>query len=253
MYQLGALIVKYRKSLGESLSYIIFGVIVFGAGLFFIDIIFRYFIISPSGTAQTTNDWIGAAIGFAVLIITPLVFGPFLIYKGLARKELLFYTKGFLSVQGSKMTAVRYDSIPSVWQKITHNRISISFIPVCWWTIYLYTVQTPEGKKFQFNKKEQGERILQEVFRYKMPRAIATYSEGGDIIFGPITVSNKGLTRGKKTLSWSEIKAVNINNGVLYVEKRGGWFSWTSVAVARIPNFYVFLALVDQICGINRR
>ena len=44
-----------------------------------------------------------------------------------------------------------------------------------------------------------------------------------------------------------------MQQGAVVVRKKGKWLSWKSVNVAALPNLFVFLALVDNIIGVNRK
>ena len=46
--------------------------------------------------------------------------------------------------------------------------------------------------------------------------------------------------------------AVSGRGYIAVVCKRGKWLSWKNVPVAKVPNFFVFLALVDSIIGVNQ-
>ena len=56
---------------------------------------------------------------------------------------------------------------------------------------------------------------------------------------------------GQKALTWGEIKAVKLAQGVLSVKKEGGWFNWTTATVPQIPNFFVFYDLLGRLTKVE--
>jgi hypothetical protein len=55
-----------------------------------------------------------------------------------------------------------------------------------------------------------------------------------------------------KLIPWNEIKSVRVNNGAIMVD-RSGKITWSGISASSIPNLYLFLTLVDQIVGVNRK
>src|SRR5262249_43133910 len=97
-----------------------------------------------------------------------------------------------------------------------------------------------------------GETIQAEVTRVQLPPARSRFKRGEPVSFGSLTIDAKGLSHEKSTLMWSEIKAIKLEKGIFRIQKKGGWFTWTTEPVDQIPNVMVFLALVDEIVGVNR-
>src|SRR6266700_3199329 len=46
---------------------------------------------------------------------------------------------------------------------------------------------------------------------------------------------------------WNKVKNIQVNKGTLAINKDGQWLNWTSIKVSGIPNFPVFMSLVDYI------
>jgi len=63
------------------------------------------------------------------------------------------------------------------------------------------------------------------------PRYWQALQSGQRLTFGPLALDKQGLYSGNKSLQWSEIKAIKIQQGVISVKKEGGWFNWASVTV----------------------
>ena len=93
--------------------------------------------------------------------------------------------------------------------------------------------------------------IQAEAFKHLMPRAIESYSAGGTLHFGKLSINQAGIDNGKEVVPWAQVKSVQVSNGFIVIKKDGKWLNWANVAVAQTPNFFVFLALVDQNVGVK--
>jgi hypothetical protein len=80
-----------------------------------------------------------------------------------------------------------------------------------------------------------------------LPRAIAAYQSGATQTFGKFSVSHAGISNGKETLPWNEVKSVLFSNGFVFVMKEGKMLRWAAARIAKTPNIYVLSALVSYI------
>jgi hypothetical protein len=95
---------------------------------------------------------------------------------------------------------------------------------------------------------EQLGRLLESgVTRDQLPRAIECFRAGQTVSFGPLTVSPAGIASGPNMVPWHEVQGVRTASGYVHVKKAGKWLAWKTVAVAKIPNYFVFDALVQAI------
>ena len=84
------------------------------------------------------------------------------------------------------------------------------------------------------------------------PLAVDQYNAGELLLFGPVTISKQGMTIGKKTYPWGEVKQVSIHHGTLRVtRKEGGRSSGGRAAASAIPNIHVLLAIIQQEVGLK--
>ncbi len=97
-----------------------------------------------------------------------------------------------------------------------------------------------------------GALIQSETFKRLMPQAIESYNGGGTLQYGKLSINQVGISNGKETVAWAQVKGVQISNGFIAVKKEGKWLTWANVSVAQTPNFFIFLALVDRIVGVQR-
>ena len=96
-----------------------------------------------------------------------------------------------------------------------------------------------------------GKEIMEKTSELILPQAIRRYDKGKVVDFGKVGVSKKGLHYGLSLLKWKEITGVQLKAGYVSVRKRGKWLNWCNIAVSAIPNPFVFLALVNQIVGVD--
>jgi hypothetical protein len=164
--------------------------------------------------------------------------------------RVLAFAEGLVRIKGGRVDTFRWAEIEAVWQNVTkHYRNGI---------YHSYTLRRADGEQLKFNDtlknvESLGNLIQQETFRRLLPRAIATYNAGGTVVFGKLSVSPQGLSNGKETLSWSEIKGVSLDKGIISVSKQGKWLKWSTTSVADTPNIFVFTTLVGNIVGINQK
>ena len=85
------------------------------------------------------------------------------------------------------------------------------------------------------------------------PRYVQALKNGQKITFGPLAMDQTKLYSGNKELTWAEVPTVKVDRGIISVKKEGkGWFNWTSVSVPQIPNFYVFLSILDSLGKLEK-
>ncbi len=166
-------------------------------------------------------------------------------YYGL---RVYVFTEGFVRVRGDKSTVVRWDQITTIWQRVQKRFISSFYIG----TVHSYTVQRDDGKKFTFNDalkniEALGTTLTREVNSRLLPEVIATYNAGEPVTFGKLTVSIHGISIGEEILLWNQIKGVQVMKGALAINKDGQWLNWPTVKAAKVPNFPVFMALVEYV------
>ena len=104
----------------------------------------------------------------------------------------------------------------------------------------------------KFDKVEDlGSAIQNAATRALYPRYAEALNSGQRVTFGPLALDKQGLYAGQKSLTWGEIKAVKLAQGVLSVKKEGGWFNWTTATVPQIPNFFVFYDLLGRLTKVE--
>ncbi len=117
--------------------------------------------------------------------------------------------------------------------------------------LYLYTLQTEDGKKHKFNNslssiEQLGFLFQNQVWRYQFPAAMDKFKEGEEVDFGKISLSKEGLSLRNKTLSWLELEKIELMEGMVFIqEKQEG--IWAKLPASGFPNLFLFTAMTEQI------
>ena len=184
------------------------------------------------------------------LIAIALIFLGGMVWKILRGRSAhaQLFEQGFVISLGGKTTTARWDDIISVTQKIV--RSSYNGIPVG--TSYLFTILLANGETVRvdntFGKTGQlGNTIQRMSANALLPRAIASYQSGAWLPFGKISISQAGISNDKETVPWSNIKQVMLQNGALIIKRTDKRLNWVATPIAKTPNIYVLMALVNRI------
>jgi len=166
--------------------------------------------------------------------------------------NLALYESGFAYVDRKGLKQIKWDEIESVWQSITkHYRYGVHV-----GTTYRYTIQLNDKTKItldnKFPKIEQvGKAITNGSANALFPKYMATLKSGQRVAFGPLSLDHNGLYSGNKSLTWQEIKAVKIAQGIISIKKEGGWLNWVTVSVPQVANFWIFVDLVSRFTKVE--
>jgi hypothetical protein len=239
-YQLGTPTSAHRASLGVWLS------LVLGTGFVLLSI-YSLIALVRSGVRLQLNGplfWCLFGLGLGVILLAVWYYQVSL--------KIQIFEQGFIYSKGSATSVIRWDDIESVQQQIIKQ--SVNFIPVG--TSYAFTICTVGGETLKLTNSvgkvaQLGALIQNETFKRLMPRAIETYNGGGTLRYGRLSVNQAGISNGKETIPWVQVKGIQISNGFIVVKKEGKWLTWANVSVAQTPNFFIFLALVDRIVGVR--
>ena len=168
--------------------------------------------------------------------------------------RVLLCSEGLLRTNGSQVEIVRWDQAEAFWQAVTRRYTNGAYTG----TTHVYTLRRNDGMVFKFNDtiskvEELGNAIQREVTRVLLPRFINAYNAGSTLNFGPLSINRQGISNSREMLPWSQYKDMQVQRGIISVKKEGKWLNWSSVGVAKIPNFYVFMALLDYAVKSQQR
>jgi hypothetical protein len=242
-YQLGTPQAEFKIGLNRHyLTGIIAGIVVTG---FFGAIVFA---AGDSGSNSSLILLLFALLGFVLLVYYVVDFLTHMSWR------VYLCDQGFLLMKGTQAEPYRWEQIQAMWQEVTRHYRNGVYTG----TTHKYTVQRLDGQKIVFNDKfkqveKLGDALSEAITNFMLPRALASYNAGQVLNFGPLSVSKQGVSNGKETLPWHEIKEFGVNRGYVSVRKEGKWLNWSTIAVAKIPNFFVFMSLTRSILNQVRR
>jgi hypothetical protein len=189
-----------------------------------------------------------------IIAAVALVIGALALWEAWRRWPLAaaLYDEGFAYNQRKGLQQTRWDQVEAVWQNITKHYYN--GIPTG--TTHVYTVLTQDKTKFVLDDKLQkiedlGRAIQQGASNALFPRYLQMLQTGQRLSFGPLGLDQTKLYSGSKELPWSEIKAIKIDKGTISVKKEKGWFSWASVTVPQVPNFFIFLEIASRLTKVE--
>jgi len=94
---------------------------------------------------------------------------------------------------------------------------------------------------------ELGTLIEREVTQRLLPGAMAGYAQGAAVWFGPIGLSQQGVTVGEQTLPWWAVAKIQTRAQMLTIRRRGNWLRyWQSFDSVSVPNLCVLEALLAR-------
>ncbi len=111
------------------------------------------------------------------------------------------------------------------------------------------TIETEDGRtavfRMHLSKWDRlAGRIQEEVFERIWPEAKARYDEGEEVEFGPLAISQEGVTVKGSFIPWKRVKKVSVINGHVSVKEKGEEDTH-DVPLGSVPNYGVFLRLAD--------
>lgn len=212
-----------------------------------ITLIGSFFLITVDGGAVALVSGLGLFVALA---------GGWSILSSKRGQHLVIRTfaNGFTYSDHTGHKLFHWDNITAVKMGIVNNRKARV-------NSYTFTIQDNTGQNFTFTQtdttleglKQLSDTIQNEVTHRLLPQTYQKFQAGGTVEFGLLQVSQAGLGNGKETIPWAEVEEVKLNNGTITVRKAGKWLNWSQVTVGGTPNIYVFLSLVDQLVGVNRK
>lgn len=235
MYQLGTPQSEYRVRLKRSeIIYCILALVVS----------FIFFAAAFTGEDSAT------LIIFLVVGLGFVAIGLFMILSPVIRRSWRVYvcSDGFAFVRGGRVDAFRWDQIEAMWQAITRRYSYGVYVGAT----HKYTVRRKDGVQVVFNDRfaqveDLGNALSRAITNVVFPQVLAAYNAGQTITFGSLSISLQGVSNGRETLPWSQIKEIGVNRGIISVRREGKWLNWSTIYASRVPNFFVFLALVNYV------
>ncbi|WP_330297131.1 DUF6585 family protein [Streptomyces sp. NBC_00503] len=214
------------------------------------------FLPQRMGTGRMIGLFVFMLFGLACFVLPGLMFvwilmqSPNLSRKQAAKRIHLFEHGMVVADHTGPTDAFRWDSLTAL-QQITRKYANGVYVG----TTYLYTLFKQDGSSvkltnFYADPERWGGAIQHEITRAQLPHVMTLLEQGGTVRFGDIAMTGSGISTAKRgAVQWSEIQKIEIKNGTVFLTKAGKMLSWSNTPVAKIPNFFLFLAVVDHLRG----
>jgi hypothetical protein len=189
------------------------------------------------------------AVVFVLIGIFFFGFTAYLIYQIVqaSGQKIYLFQQGIIIENNGQIQVFPWNQASEVFQSITrHYRNGIYT-----GTTYQYTLCRADGYKVKLNNMtkgiaELGQAVAQGVTQELVPRAMHSIHSGQTLTFAQFTINTQGIGNGREFIPWQQVQAVDVNQGQVSVKKAGKFFNWGSAAVSKIPNFFVFLAVSQE-------
>jgi hypothetical protein len=79
-----------------------------------------------------------------------------------------------------------------------------------------------------------------------LPKYMSRIEAGGDVRFGPFTLSRDGIAKDGDKVSWHDVAEVEISNGMVRVDRRDRLGGLTATA-GEVPNAVAFSELARYV------
>ncbi|WP_033217759.1 DUF6585 family protein [Kitasatospora phosalacinea] len=165
-----------------------------------------------------------------------------------AARRIHCFEHGLVLDEPSGPVAFRWDAV-SVLQRITRRYVNGVYVG----TNYDYRLFRPDGTKgrltgFYADPEVWGAAIQHEITRAQLAGALALLNGGGTVHFGDMVVNAAGVaTANRAGVPWGEIEQVEVRRGMVALRKAGKWMPWSNTPVHKIPNFFLFLCVVEEL------
>lgn len=184
--------------------------------------------------------WFGTALMLVALFLASWSWLGF-------RHRVTLHRDGFVSDKGGRREIFRWEDIEAVFQRDV--AYAINFAPMG--RFRSFTVLRRDGVKLELNDNlTEVARLGEAVFQSTLPslarKAWETYSAGGTVSFGPISIHQRGLSIRQDLVPWTEFKGITFSDGQAVIQSGARWFS-PKMPVKEIANLHVLLTLIEEI------
>lgn len=243
-YRLGTPVAEYRGGFTEGEKRVLFYVVAF------VDLLCFAVVWS-----LLKNNPATALLGLGLAVLS--VWLIFVISKRLTNLPALLprrswhvyiFSGGFVFTREGKLDVAHWEEIQAIWHQIErrwHGRAGTDFINI-------YTIVCADGRRIVFDDQikdveKLGNLLNEQIAHVMWPRTIAYYQAGQVIPFGPLGVSQQGISNGRELLPWSEIKEIKFDSEDVKVHQKGKLGSWEKVSIGEIPNLFLLKALTRSV------
>jgi hypothetical protein len=198
---------------------------------------------SPRQRAEAlTVVWITAAVSLAIAAL--------LIWRSWRSRGLraALHAEGFIYRDRTGPRAFAWSDIESVRHRhVRYYRNGQHFA-----SRHVYTIEPRTGPRFVLDTQilTDVERLGDDIVRGStariLPASIQALERGDRVSFGPLAMDMDGLHTTRRSIPWSAVSAIEIEDGELRVVQLGKWLAWCRFEVAELANLCVLMPLLDQ-------
>ncbi|GLW68578.1 hypothetical protein Kpho02_08770 [Kitasatospora phosalacinea] len=169
-----------------------------------------------------------------------------------AARRIHCFEHGLVLDEPGGPLAFRWDAL-SVLQRITRRYVNGIYVG----TSYEYRLFRPDGVKarltgFYADPEVWGAAVQHEITRAQLPGVLGLLGGGGTVHFGDMVVNAAGVaTANRNGVPWGEVEQVEVRRGTVAVRRAGKWLPWSNTPVHKIPNFFLFLCVVEELRARN--
>lgn len=156
---------------------------------------------------------------------------------------------GLVQIESGRARGVAWSAIEKVCFSV--RRYRMVFLPAG--TEYSVRITTEAGDHLEFDHQTKNTRsLLQTVrdrsFPHLYEKAIASLRRGREVEFGNFIIARQGIVHKGRSLAWSELQDVDVQNGeVIVLAQRGGKAKvWAKERFESMCNVDVILAVLQQ-------
>ncbi|GAA5134624.1 hypothetical protein GCM10023320_62710 [Pseudonocardia adelaidensis] len=213
-----------------------------GGTVFFVAVTFAL-AVGPA----TSGGWVGLLVlftGFGALSCLAATVRQLFV----ARTELYLFANGLVYAKGGTVTAFPWRDT-EIRRSVVKQRNSST-------PDYRYWLQRPGSPSVELSPtlglNDFGPEMERRLTTDRAPADLDAVAAGQRIQYGPLALDLTGLTTPKDTIPWSQIRAIKIENGQVQVWQTDARRA-QNFDVAKVPNIFVFLTLVETLREAMRR
>jgi hypothetical protein len=166
------------------------------------------------------------------------------------KRRIIVYTDGLVIHEKRKDICLRWDQIRKVSLSLGREFRPLEF------GYYL-----PEKSKLSLADHHHNEititsgfprfqelraHVEKQTLEHLVTRANAALARGEAVPFGPLDVSNNGISYNEECIPWEMIDSIKMENGKIIIAKKGKWLTWCKLELSQVPNYHVFQDLTAR-------
>jgi hypothetical protein len=158
--------------------------------------------------------------------------------------RVLVYPEGLVRLHRHEARTLFWDEAEQVWQKrpaTAWARLSQGKL--------VFAVKRSDGTELVFDDSlpdvhRLGTTLHQHTLKHLLPRALAALDQGQSVAFGKLRATRRGLSNGRETVPWSQLRPPRVEADRFFIERQGAWLPWHNGSVSETPNFHVLQSLI---------